>query len=101
MIVNTTVTLSDVTDFNWDELIILGSYSNIEEIEKEFNLNLTNIKQNGINYSDYYDLVIFLGNNESVEIVELHHGIYSHREIIEKERCKFKKNQDGTMTLFE
>ena len=35
---NGTVDFAKVTDFEWDSLIILGPYSVVDEIEKEFNL---------------------------------------------------------------
>ena len=60
---NNNVYFSSLTNFDWDSLIILGPYSSIEDVEKEFKLDLTNIKQNGITYSDFYNLIVFLKNN--------------------------------------
>src|SRR5690606_4967364 len=62
-----TVDFAKMTDFDWDSLIILGPYTTVENIEKEFDLNLANIRQNGINYSDYYDLVVFIKDKKSVK----------------------------------
>ena len=83
---NNKVDLAKATDFEWDSLIILGPYSQVEKIEEEFNLNLSNIRQNGIKYSDYYDLVVFLKDKKSVKIVELKRAMSPVREVIKKDK---------------
>lgn len=97
---NSDIGISDftkITDFDWDSLIILRPYSSIDKVETEFDLNLTNIKQNGIEYSDSYDLIVFLKNKKSVKIVELKRVIElvepmdSGIFIIPKSKCVFKK----------
>ena len=82
---NGAIDFAKMTDFDWDSLIILGPYTTIENIEKEFDLKLANIRQNGIHYSDYYDLVVFIKGKKSVKIVELKRAINSQRKIIKKE----------------
>jgi hypothetical protein len=89
---------SKITDFEWDSLIILGPYSLIDRVETELNLNLTNIRQNGIRYSDFYELIVFLKNKKSVKIVELKGVIKlvtpiidSGISIIPKDKCIFKR----------
>jgi hypothetical protein len=96
-----TVDFAKMTDFDWDSLIILGPYTTVENIEKEFDLNLANIRQNGINYSDYYDLVVFIKDKKSVKIIELNRRLSSQSRIIEKEKSKFQIGEDGTFTLME
>tara|TARA_B110000902_G_C13789512_1_gene391488 strand:- start:9 stop:425 length:417 start_codon:yes stop_codon:yes gene_type:complete len=98
---NNKVDLAKATDFEWDSLIILGPYSQVEKIEKEFNLNLSNIRQNGIKYSDYYDLVVFLKDKKSVKIVELKRAMSPVREVIEKDKSTFIKASDGIIKLAE
>ncbi len=95
------VDFAKMTDFDWDSLIILGPYTTVENIEKEFDLNLANIRQNGINYSDYYDLVVFIKDKKSVKIIELNRRLSSQSRIIEKEKSKFQIGEDGTFTLME
>ena len=73
----------------------------LESIEKEFDLNLANIRQNGIHYSDYYDLVVFLKDKKSVKIIELKRAINSQRKIIKKEESKFKTGENGIIKLTE
>ena len=98
---NGAIDFAKMTDFDWDSLIILGPYTTIENIEKEFNLNLANIRQNGIHYSDYYDLVVFIKDKKSVKIVELKRAINSQRKIIKKEESKFKPGENGIIILTE
>jgi len=96
-----TVDFPKIADFEWDSLIILGPYSQVEKIEEELNLNLTNIRQNGIRYSDYYDLVVFLKDKKSVKIVELKKAMSPQRTIINKEKSLFITGNDGIITLSE
>src|SRR5690554_5232158 len=98
---NGTVDFAKMTNFDWDSLIILGPYTTVENIEKEFDLNLANIRQNGIHYSDYYDLVVFIKDKKSVKIVELNRRLSSQSRIIEKEQSKFQIREDGIITLME
>ena len=98
---NRAVDFAKMTNFDWDSLIILGPYTTVENIEKEFDLNLANIRQNGIHYSDYYDLIVFLKDKKSVKIIELNRALSSQRRIIKKEESKFKTGEDGIITLME
>ena len=98
---NGAVDFAKMTDFDWDSLIILGPYTTVENVEKEFDLNLANIRQNGIHYSDYYDLVVFIKDKKSVKIVELNRRLSSQRKIIKKEQSKFQIGEDGIITLME
>jgi len=98
---NVTVDFAKMTDFDWDSLIILGPYTTIENVEEEFNLNLANIKQNGIHYTDYYYLVVFIKNKKSVKIIELNRSLISQQRIIKKEESKFKTGKDGIIKLAE
>ena len=98
---NGAVDFAKMTDFDWDSLIILGPYTTIENVEDEFNLNLANIRQNGIHYSDYYDLIVFLKDKKSVKNIELNRALSSQRRIIKKEESKFKTGEDGIIKLTE
>ena len=98
---NGTVDFVKITDFDWDSLIILGPYTTIENIEEELNLNLANIRQNGIHYSDLYDLVVFIKNKKSVKIVELKRVMSPGRTLIDKSKSTFIKGKDGIISLME
>ncbi len=98
---NGKIDFSQLNDFEWDNLIILGPYSTIEEIGEKLNLNLKNISKNGIRYSDYCDLIVFLKNNKSVKIVELKKAMQPIRTIINKEKSLFVTDSDGILKLTE
>jgi len=98
---NGKIDFSQLNDFEWDNLIILGPYSTIEEIGEKLNLNLKNISKNGIKYSDYYDLIVFLKNNKSVKIVELKKAMQPIRTIINKEKSLFVTDSVGILKLTE
>ena len=98
---NGKINFSQLNDFEWDNLIILGPYSTMEEIGEKLNLNLKNISNNGIRYSDYYHLIVFLKNNKSVKIVELKKAMQPIRTIINKEKSLFVTDSDGILKLTE
>lgn len=96
--------LSEINNFDWNELLILGPYSEIENIEKELNLDLKNIRENRIEYSDTINLLIFLKNGKSVKISEVSRGIgdfINLKQIIKKSKAKFVKTKNGKNKLIE
>ena len=98
---NKTVDFPKVADFEWDSLIIIGPYSQVEKIEEELNLNLINIRQNGIRYSDFYDLVVFLKDKKSVKIIELKRAMTPLSTVIDKDKSIFVKGNKGIIRLAE
>ena len=56
------IDLKSLNEFDWDNLLILGPYSIVDNIEKELNLDLENIRENGIEYDDSINLLVFLKN---------------------------------------
>jgi hypothetical protein len=98
------INLTELNSFEWNELLILGPYSVIDNIEKELNLDLENIRENGIEYSDSINLLIFLKDGKSVKISEVSRGIGDFtnlRQIIEKSKAKFIKTENGQNKLAE
>lgn len=98
------IDLTELNSFDWNELLILGPYSVIDSIEKELNLDLENIRENGIEYSDSINLLIFLKDGKSVKISEVYRGIgdfMSVKQIIEKSKAKFVKTEIGHFKLAE
>ena len=96
---NRTLDLKKITDFEWDSLIILGPYSHLEKIEEEFNLNLNNIKQNGIEYSDRHSLVVFLKDKKSIKIVELKKQMNPIKSVIDKDKSVFIRGNDAVIRV--
>lgn len=96
------IDLSKLNSFEWDKLLILGPYSDIETVEQELNLDLENIRENGIKYSDSINLLIFLRDGKSVRISEVSRGIGDFKnlnQIIEKDKAKFLKMENGKYKL--
>ena len=101
---NEIVDLSKLNNFEWNELLILGPYSVIDNVERELNLDLENIRENGIEYSDSINLLIFLKNGKSVKISQVSRGIGDFTnltQIIEKSKAKFVKTENGQNKLAE
>jgi hypothetical protein len=98
------VDLTELNSFEWNELLILGPYSIIDNVEKEQNLDLENIRKNGMEYNDSVNLLIFLKNGKSVKISEVSRGIGDFTnlgKIVEKSKTKFIKTEDGQNKLAE
>ena len=98
------IDLKNLNEFDWDNLLILGPYSVVDNIEKELNLNLENIRENGIEYDDSINLLVFLKNGKSIKISEVSRGIgdFSNlRNLISKESAEFIKTENGTNVLVE
>ena len=64
------IDLTELNSFEWNELLILGPYSIVENVEKELNLDLENIRENGIKYSDYINLFVFLKDGKLIFGIE-------------------------------
>ena len=98
------IDLTKLNSFEWNELLILGPYSVIDNVEKELNLDLENIRENGIEYSDSINLLIFLNNGKSVKISEVSRGIGDFTnlgQVVKKDNAKFIKTDNGQNKLVE
>lgn len=98
------IDLNNLSEFDWHNLLILGPYSVIDNIEKELNLDLENIKENGIEYDDSINLLVFLKYGKSVKISEVSRGIGDFSNLgflIKKENAKFIRTENGTNVLAE
>ncbi len=96
------VDFSQFDGFNWNQLLILGPYSAVGHIEKILKLDLSNIKENGIEYSDAFNLLIFIENGKSIKISEVSRSIEDFTAIgilIDKNEAIFQKTANGKITL--
>ena len=96
------IDLSQLNSFEWDQLLILGPYSVVDNFEKELNLDLENIRENGIEYDDSINLLIFLKKGKAIKISEVSRGIGDFINlgmVIEKKKAKFVKTVDGQNKL--
>ena len=96
------ISLSNIEDLDYDKLLILEPYSNIEKTEKSLNVDLSNISENNIHSLDDINLLVFLKNNKSIKISELSrlNGDFGdYKILINKEDANFEKNEKGILTL--
>lgn len=95
--------LSNYTKIDWDSIIILGPYSNMEEIEKENKIDLSNVS-NSIESLDSINLIILLKGSKAVKYSEISRSIadFNHyKEIIKKDNANFvlEVNQNNMKIL--
>ena len=96
------IDLSKIEALDYDELIILEPYSNIEKIQTELNLDLSNISKNQIYHSDFINLVVFLKKNKSIKISELDRNIgdfTDYKVLIKRESASFYENDQQKIEL--
>ncbi|MUP47250.1 hypothetical protein E0K83_16030 [Gramella sp. BOM4] len=92
------VNFDNITDFEWDNLLILGPYSQVEIVEDSLNLNLSNIRQNEIKHTDFYSLIVFLKDRKSVNIIELNRAFnYPNTKLIPRNKSYFEIDNDGIL----
>ena len=88
------IRFENITQFEWESLIILTPYSVVEKVEKENKIDLNSIEHFGIDTRDDINLIIFLKNNEPTRAIEYprYLGDFSNNkiEIIEKSKANFK-----------
>lgn len=74
----TPIDLSRITDFEWDNYIVIGPYQIPKEVEKIYNLDLSNISEYATT-NDSKSLLVFIKNKKSIKICSI--------------RAKFSKNK--------
>ena len=65
------VDLFFIKSFEWDNYIVIGCYENPKIVGEREGLDLKNIYNNSITYSDNFVLLVFLHNRKSVKICKL------------------------------
>ena len=86
------------TDEEWDSILVLRPYTDIDLIEEKLNLDLSNISSNRITTDDTLNLFVFLKNNKSVKIVEMSRMLgdfNKYNTVISKNNAKFRKTKKG------
>ena len=98
----TKIDLTLIDKLDYDKLLILEPYTNIEKTQSELNVDLSNINGNQIHLSDGINLIVFLKNNKSIKISELNrkNGDFEDYKIfINRENALFEKDKNGIITL--
>lgn len=96
------IDVSNFISFDWDQLLILGPYTIIENSEKILHLNLENIRKHAITYDDSINLFVFIKNGKSVRITEISRRVGDFKDLnilIEKNDAKFSKTINGLYNL--
>jgi hypothetical protein len=62
--------ISESTDFGWDSLLILTPYSQPENIEQRFKIDLSKTKHSNIEMRDDINQLIFFGGGKPVRMIE-------------------------------
>jgi len=62
--------LKTLTDFQWDSLIILTPYENYDEIENQYNIDLSQVMHSNIESRDDISQLIFFREGRAIRMVE-------------------------------
>lgn len=65
------IDLTKLTNFEWDNYIVIGCYQNVEQAGKLYNIDVSNIAENGISSSDWFILLVFIKDKKSIKISEV------------------------------
>lgn len=98
------IDLTEIENFDYDELLILEPYSNIEKIEYELKIDLSNISENPIHSLDDINLIVLLKKNKSIKISELNRAngdFKDYKVVINRKNALFEKNEKGIITLIK
>ena len=68
------VDLIKITDFEWDNYVIVGPYQIPKDIEKEYNIDLSNISEYAT-ADDSKCLLVFIKNKKATKICKIGCGI--------------------------
>ena len=96
------IDLTSIDKLDYDKLLILEPYSNIEKTQTELNVDLSNINGNQIHLSDRINLLVFLKNNKSIKISELNRkngDFENYKVFINRDNALFEKNINGIIIL--
>jgi cell division protein FtsX len=92
------VDFTNLNSFEWDKLLILTPYSNVDIVEKRYKINLSTVSKT-IESDDNINTIVFLSKNRAVKYVELSrkYGDFSNiNGIIEKNDAIFKYEKTPT-----
>ncbi|WP_035679178.1 hypothetical protein [Flavobacterium limnosediminis] len=68
------IDLNKITDFEWDNYIIIGPYSIPEEIGKKYNIDLSNISKYAA-ADDSKLILVFIKNKKSIKICQIKYRV--------------------------
>lgn len=80
------IDLTKLTDFEWDNYLVIGPYQIREEVEKKYNLDLSNISEYAT-ADDSKKLLVFIKNKKSVKICSIR-AAFSDNKLLKSESFK-------------
>ena len=98
------IDLTEIENFDYDQILILEPYSNIGKIQNELKIDLSNISENPIHSLDDINLIVLLKKNKSVKISELKRAngdFEDYKVVINKENAIFEKKEKGIIALIK
>ncbi len=89
--------LGQLTEFQWDSLLILTPYSQVDIIEKRLSIDLSKIKPSKIEFNDGINQLIFFHNGFAVKMIEYprYPGDFDN----EQNRIKFIRKDQATFDI--
>lgn len=88
------IDFSKIENLDADYILIAAPYTKLNTLQCKLKIDLSNIRNNGINQLDHFNLVVFIKNGQSVWISELSRKYGDFREtqmLIPIAKAKFKK----------
>jgi hypothetical protein len=89
--------LTDLTDFQWDRLLILTPYTQVDSIEKYLSTDLSKIKPSKIEFSDHINQLIFFSKGLAVKMIE--YPRYPGNFDNEQHRIEFIRREEATFDI--
>ncbi|MFV8377933.1 hypothetical protein [Flavobacterium sp. LB3R33] len=79
------IDLTEITDFEWDNYIVIGCYQIPEQVGKKYNIDLSNISEYAT-ANDWNSLLVFIKSKKSIKICDVKRST----EFSEKKLLKVK-----------
>lgn len=98
--------LDTLTNYSWDSVIIMTPYYSIDDIERSTKINLSEIRQTGIEMNDGINVLAFLRDGKLISYIDLsrRNGDFSYSidssRIFIKENALFEVTKSNKMTLY-
>src|SRR5690348_5682657 len=68
---NAVITVSALTDFQWDNLFVFGPYTTVEKIQSQLGYRWADAEKTHINLSDTFSLLVFVKDGKVVRYFKL------------------------------
>jgi len=62
--------IDTITEFKWDKFLIIPPYTKLSTLSKKLHIDLSELKNTGIEYSDNKSILVFIKNNIILKYTE-------------------------------